>query len=282
MIGYKRINTLMKKGLISVVFLTAAVLIVSRISAVEAAFLRFNPATVSAVSGNTFQIAVTVDSVSEEILSTDAYILFDSKTLSAQSVADGTYFPYVVHNIAPGKVSIRGLVTDAATSRTGSGTLATITFKVLTAGTANLSFFCDMNASDTSKIVKNDINASNIIVCTQNNTATVTAISPTPTGPANGTVTPTGTGGNGGNGSGGTSGGSNNAGTSGTGSNGSGGTGQGGAGSGGNASIGTGQNVDNNVTPSVLPRSGGLDNLKAIGIAGSALLILGGAASLLL
>jgi hypothetical protein len=217
---------------------------------------------------------VLVDSGSDEILSTDAYILFDSKVLQAQSVADGTYFPYVVHNITPGKVSIRGLITDAATSRTGSGTLATLTFKVLAPGTAALSFFCDMNAPDTSKIVKNDINATNIIVCTQNNTASVTSISPTPSTIATGsaTITPAGGAGTGAGNAAGTSG-------AGTGTSGTTTTGQGGAGAGGNANIGTGQNVDNTTQ---LPRSGGLDNLKTIGIVGSVLLILGGAASLVL
>ncbi len=268
----------MKKFIASSILIAGFYLALFSAGSVDAAFLRFSPASISTVSGNTFQVSVLVDSNSDEILSTDAYIIFDSKALTAQAVSDGTYFPYVVHNIAPGKVSIRGLVTDAATSRTGSGTLATITFKMLTPGSAVLSFFCDMDANDTSKIVKNDINASNIIVCTQNNTAAVTAIAPTPS-TAPGSITPTPVGGSGsGNGSG------NAAGTSGTGANGTGsnaGAGSGGAGSGGNASIGTGQNVDN-VTPSQLPRSGGLDNLKAIGIVGSVLLILGGVASLAL
>lgn len=272
----RRMNKIMKKFIATTIFIFAVFVLLSQKNPVDAAFLRFSPTNISAVSGNTFQVGVLVDSGSDEILSTDAYIIFDSKVIQAQSVSDGTYFPYVVHNITPGKVSIRGLVTDAATSRTGSGTLATLTFKVLAPGSAGLSFFCDMNASDTSKIVKNDINASNIIVCTQNNTATVTAVAPTPsTATASGTITPTGGAGNG-------NGGSNGAGTSGTGSNSSGTTGQGGPGSGGNASIGTGQNVDNNARPTQLPRSGGLDDLKTIGVAGSVLFILGGAASLVL
>lgn len=264
----------MKKNILAGFFISIFIMTVN-VYAIDAAFLRFSPATISAVSGNNVQVSVLVDSGSEEILSTDAYILFDSKVLQALTVSDGTYFPYVVHNITPGKVSIRGLVTDAATSRTGSGTLATLTFKVLAPGTAALSFFCDMNASDTSKIIKNDINATNIIVCTQNNTALVTAIVPTPSSTAtnSATITPAGGTGNGGG---------NAAGTSGTGTGSTGTTGQGGAGAGGNASIGTGQNVDNNPRPTQLPRSGGLDTLKTIGVAGSVLFILGGAASLVL
>ncbi len=264
-------NTLMKKLTASGILLGGLVLSLFYTVSVDAAFLRFSPSTISAVNGNTFQVSVLVDSASDEILSTDAYVLYDSKTLQAMSVADGTYFPYVVHNITPGKVSIRGLVTDAATSRTGSGTLATLTFKVLAPGSAALSFFCDMNANDTSKIVKNDINATNIIVCTQNNTASVVAVAPTVTTTATGSATVTPLGGTG-------TGAGNAAGTSGAGTGTSStGTSQGGAGTGGNASIGTGQNVDN-TNPAQLPRSGGLDNLKTIGIVGSALFILGGAA----
>ncbi len=269
-------NKIMKRQFITFVAIVGVFSFILLFSKpVEAAFFKFSPASISSVSGNTFQVSVLVDSGTDEILSSDAYILFDSKVLEAQTVADGSYFPYVVHNISAGKVSIRGIVTDAATSRTGSGTLATITFKTLAAGSASLSFFCDMNASDTSKIIKNDINASNIIVCTQNNIASVIAVSPTPVPSGTLSITPTGTGT--GTGTGGTSG----SGTGGTSGSGTGGVNNStGPGSGGNASIGTGQNVNNQ--PTALPRSGGLDNLKSIGVAGSVLFLIGGAASLLL
>ncbi|MEN9328338.1 MAG: Cohesin domain, partial [Candidatus Parcubacteria bacterium] len=145
------------------------------VQAAEAASLKFSPTSKTVNQGDTFQVQVNVDAGSEEVSGTDSYVLYDASKFTATSVTEGTYFPYVTSNIASGKVSIWGVVTDPATSRTGSGTLATITFTVLqNASSANLTFYCDLNANDTSKIVKNDINATNIIVCSANDTAVIT------------------------------------------------------------------------------------------------------------
>lgn len=250
--------------------------------AAYAASLQFSPASGTSVQGNTFQVSVLVNAGSDEVSSTDAYVLYDPAILQFQSFQAGNFFPYVVHNPVPaGKISIRGIVEDAATSRTGSGTLGTITFKALsaTASSATLTFFCDLNASDTSKIVKSDLNATNLIVCTQNNSYISTISSPTPTKPA-GSITPTISGGavltpTGGN----TNPNNPNSGANGgnSGSAGGGNNSQGGPGTGGNANIG------GNVTPpSSLPRSGGLDNIRRFAVAGSVLFIMGGLASLVL
>ncbi len=263
----------MKKKLIAIIFVLFMTF--GYVKNADAAFLKFSPTSGSLTTGSTTQIGVTVDSDSQEILSSDVYVLYDTKVLEVQSVVYGTYFPSVQHSITTGKVTIRGHVQDAATSRKGAGTLATITFRALAPGTANLSFFCDLSASDTSKIVKNDINASNIIICTQNNTSTLTVVAPTNTPTPRpsttgtpGTVTPTtgGTGSTGGN----------NSGSSGS---------QGGPGNGGNASIGgngsTG-GTNGSPIPTQLPRTGSLDNLNAVTAAGAILFVVGGIASLLL
>ncbi len=137
---------------------------------VAAATLKFNQTTVSVAANGTFQISITVDPGSDQINSTDAWILYDSSVLKAESVANGTLFPTVSNDIATaGKVYIAGMVDDPASAASGSGTLATITFQGLTNGTATLTFDCA-----TSKIVKNDINATNVMQCSQNGQATVT------------------------------------------------------------------------------------------------------------
>ena len=64
---------------------------------------------------------------------------------------------------------IAGLVNDSGSPVTTSGTVATITFQGLKDGSGTLSFDCN-----TSKIIKNDLNATNVIVCTQNGTSAVT------------------------------------------------------------------------------------------------------------
>lgn len=237
--------------------LTVGILLMSamlwKVDAVDAAALKFSPTSKSVSAGETFQVQVVVDAGSEEVSGTDAYVLYDQGKFQATSVTEGTYFPYVQNTIASGKVSIYGVVTDPATSRTGSGTLATISFKVLEgATTGNLTFYCDANANDTSKIVKNDINATNIIVCSANDTATITV-------------------GSGGGGGGGDNGGGNN-GTSPTPTLSSAGSGNGGGGGGGGGTA----------IPTELPRSGIMDNFRGFAFAGTALFLLGGIAMFLL
>jgi len=134
-----------------------------------AASLEFDPTTMTTSANQTFNVSIVVDAGSELITSTDVYVTFDASILEAQSVTEGSFFPTVTNNITSGKVYIAGLVDDPATSKTASGTLATVTFKALKDGTATLSFDCD-----NSKIVKNDVNATNILTCSENGTSTVT------------------------------------------------------------------------------------------------------------
>jgi hypothetical protein len=147
---------------------------------VFAASLKFDKTTVSVLNGETFQINVTVDPESASIISADSYIAFDSTLLKATVVTAGTLFPTVSHDESTaGKVYIAGMVNDPNTPVKTTGTLATITFQALKDGTATLSFDCN-----TSKIIKDDINASDVMTCAQNNSSVVTigasgGISPT-------------------------------------------------------------------------------------------------------
>ena len=137
---------------------------------VQAAALKFDKTTVSTTNGGTFQIAVTVDPGSDALNSVDSYVTFDAALLKATVVTAGTLFPTVSNDISTsGKVYIAGMVNDPASSVSSAGTVATITFQALKDGTATLSFDCN-----TSKIIKNDINASNVIVCSTNGTSAVT------------------------------------------------------------------------------------------------------------
>ncbi len=135
-----------------------------------AGFLKFDKTTATISNGGTFQIAVTVDPGSDALNSVDAYVTFDAAVLKATAVTAGSLFPTVSHDESTtGKVYIAGMVNDPASSISTTGTLATITFQGLKDGSATLSFDCN-----TSKIIKNDINASNVLVCSQNNSAAVT------------------------------------------------------------------------------------------------------------
>lgn len=185
----------MKKLALSIFLLVASFILTPIVMGkVQAASLKFDKTSVTVDPGQTFQIGVVVDAGTDEISSTDVYVLYDSSLLTAQSVAAGTFFPTVTNNITAGKVYIAGLVDDPATSKTGSGTVATITFSALKNGSGTLTFDCT-TASNSSKIIKNDLNATNIIVCSQNGSATVTvgtggSTTPTPGAGGSGTITP--------------------------------------------------------------------------------------------
>ncbi len=173
-------------------------LYVTSASAVAAASLRFNQSSFSGSVGGTISVSVLINPGTDAVSSADAHILYDSSVLQATTVAAGTYFPSVTNHISTGKVSIYATVNDVASSKTGEGTIATVTFSVLKNGSTTLQYFCDSTSAGTSAIIKYDqsnINAPNIIVCNQNGSATVTAgtggAAPT-TAPGGGTLaTPT-------------------------------------------------------------------------------------------
>ena len=138
------------------------------VNGVSAAYLKFDKTTDTVQSGKTFQTQVMIDTGSDQITSTDIYVLYDNTLFEAQSVSPGTYFTTVTNNITSGKIYIVGMVDDPSVPKTGSGTIATIVFKALKDGTGPITFDCRGDVSGTSKILKNDGNATNIIICTQN------------------------------------------------------------------------------------------------------------------
>ena len=150
-----------------------------------AAYLKFDKTTVSSQTTQTFTVDVTVDAGTDQITSTDIWVIYDPAYLEAQTVTNGTFFPAVTSNITSGKVSITGLIVDPGTYKTGTGVVATVTFKSLLNGTSNITFDCRTDVSNSSKIIKNDVNATNLIECGKNTGATVTigvtALTPTST-----------------------------------------------------------------------------------------------------
>lgn len=159
---------------------------------VNAAFLKFDKTSYSVAKDGTVQVGVVLDAGSDSVRSTDIYVTYDPAMVQALMVTPDTFFPTVTNDITSGRVAINAYVDDAAASKTGSGTVAKITFKGLTNGTGTLAFDC--GSSTGSKITKNDVNFTNIIVCTQNTTASMavgTGVNTSPTVAPTGQLTPT-------------------------------------------------------------------------------------------
>jgi len=180
----------MKRLLIITFVFISALLVAPVWGQVYAASFKFDKTTVTVNANETFTITVTENLGTDQTSGSQAYILYDATLLEAQSVTAGDFFGTVSNNISSGKVFVYGYVDGTTLYKTGTGNLATITFKALKAGTGTLTFDCRLGVSDSSQIVKyNDAEGTNLIVCTDNNSATVTVNSSGSSGSTD--VTPT-------------------------------------------------------------------------------------------
>lgn len=165
----------MRNFFLQLVILLGLFFVTPFLNNVFAASLQFDPTTVSTTTGQTFSLKVNMNAGTDQVLSTDIYINYDQTLLEAQKVDSGTFFPSVSNTLTvPGKVYIAGMVEDPATSKTGSGTIATITFKAKKDGSIKLAFNCGQGSSSDSHIIKNDFNSTDIIQCSVNGTSTIT------------------------------------------------------------------------------------------------------------
>lgn len=161
----------MKQGLLITGLLALLLLIPSPSFA---AFLNFDPEESEIGVNETTSIAITIDSETKEVAGTDIYVIYDASMVSLQSVSNGEYFPLVSHIPSTGRVYVSGVIANPGEFKTGTGTVATVVFKALKAGSTQIKFECDLTKTETSKINQNDINATNIINCSKLNTHTIT------------------------------------------------------------------------------------------------------------
>lgn len=146
-------------------------------SSVHAAMLQFDPATGSGAVGETIDLGVVVNAGSDEILAVDAQVRYDKNILEVQNCTDGTFLKVARKDFAtPGQLYIAGIVEDPGSPVTGKGTMATCTFKVKANATTNVTYSCTPGetASD-SNVAKNNADATDIIQCSDNGTAVITA-----------------------------------------------------------------------------------------------------------
>lgn len=163
-----------------------------------AATLRLEPSTVTTTVDKTFEVKISVNSGGEEINAVDAFVVYDADMLEAQSVSDGSFFPTVLHDIKKaGRAYIAGMVDNPGTFKVGAGTVASILFKAKKNGSSTVVFECTQGATTDSNVVKNDLNATDIIVCASNGSLSVTVGSTTTTttsvAPTTTSVAPTST-----------------------------------------------------------------------------------------
>jgi hypothetical protein len=160
-------------------------------ASVFAATLEFDPTEKTVGTNEVVELNINVDPDGEQITSIDAYIEYDQNILEFQSIENADYFAdFSEDSSTAGKAFYGGWV-NIGEYKTEQGTAATISFKALKEGTTTVSFYCDLNENDTSKINKNDFDVTNLIDCNGNKSAEITigeggeeptsTLTPTPT-----------------------------------------------------------------------------------------------------
>lgn len=140
---------------------------------VQAAKLEFSPTSGGQPINSTFAVQVQVDTGGVDTTSADALIQFNNTLLSVDSVSYGSFYKTVLHSESNGVLSISGMV-DPGGVANGTGMLATVNFKALTNGTAQLTFSCTADRTDDSNISKNDQDSTDIIDCSSLSAASFT------------------------------------------------------------------------------------------------------------
>lgn len=154
--------------------------------------LSLSPASTQVDPGNTLPpIEIILNTDSQPIASVDIrYLNFDSQLLEVQSVALGNIMPNTTNRTDNTQGTIElSFGTQEQGGYTGNGVLATITFKALKEGTANVSFDYTPGSTTDSNIWHNTLfPPTDILAGVENGTYTIGSSSTSP--PATATATP--------------------------------------------------------------------------------------------
>ena len=125
-----------------------------------------SPTVKETETDSNFDVTVSVDTAENSVNGADAIIEYDQNLLEVITVTEETFFPTTTSvTTTAGKVEIYGIA-DSNMPKSGIGTLATITFRGKSAGTAVVNFTCQSGITNDSNI--NDTNNTDIISCSSN------------------------------------------------------------------------------------------------------------------
>ncbi len=140
-------------------------------AAYAAASLQFSPATKTVTNNQTFTIDVTINTDGQNAMGANATVIYTPADLSVVSIENGSFFPDFTAPFDNGLIEIRGYFSAANGGKSGTGSLAKITFKATKAsGTSDVGFRCTANSTST-QILNTDY--TNILSCGNLNTSRV-------------------------------------------------------------------------------------------------------------
>jgi len=128
--------------------------------------LSLSPTVKEISTGVNFNTTVSVDAGEQSISGVDVIIQYNSSLLEIVSISEGSFFPTITTiTTTPGKIEIYGIA-NTGSPKSGTGTLATITFRGKSAGTATVSFTCQQDSTTDSNI--NSTSDTDVIICADN------------------------------------------------------------------------------------------------------------------
>lgn len=155
----------------SVIALTACMLSLSVFmvssDVAHAASVSLLPPGQSISKSESFPIGLRIQTGDDAISGTDVYITYDNKALVYQGVNDLHYFPFV-HAVqdTDNTVHVSAVVSDAKGLKKGEGQFASVMFKALKSGKTVVSISCAAGEKGSSKIIRGDLDATDVIDCT--------------------------------------------------------------------------------------------------------------------
>lgn len=172
----------MKKNLflkfILLVIISGALGFSTKTSFAAQAYLSFSPSSGTKTVGESFDIAIHLDTGSTQTDGTRAIINYDTTKLEVLDMKNGVYASYPTKKWEGGKITISGISALDGPYYSGSGTFATISFRAKSTGTASLSFDYTAGSTTDSNVAEHNTNAD---ILTSVGTASFT-ISETQTG----------------------------------------------------------------------------------------------------
>jgi hypothetical protein len=163
-------------GAFALVLFLSPFMIFPRQALGASATLSLSPASGSFTAGHTFDIQVILNTGGAKVVGTDIYINYPKDILALEDIVNGTIFGQYVGkqiNNGAGTASLSGLATSVDVLFSGTGTFATLKFKGLKQGTANVTFTFTPGTRNDSNVADNETKT-DILSSVTNGTYTIT------------------------------------------------------------------------------------------------------------
>lgn len=155
------------------------------VKAFAAASFSLSPATASKVVGNVFTVDIILNTGGDAVSGATAILTYDTTKLqvtTGSSVTPGTIFTNLLTNTVDASTgTIRVDSGSLGTAYTGIGTMATISFKALAAGSAAVTFTFNPSSTTNTSLVASAASPTNLLTTVNPGTYTITAAGTTTT-----------------------------------------------------------------------------------------------------